>query len=374
MKDIIIISHEPLTINLKRLFYIDDYIREGFNVEYWDLSVIIYGKLDLEDKLDELYIRKFLSFESWQLELRKINIMSTIFIVEVVNVWKNRIIFKTLSDINAFIVRIDQYGNTALAMSKYDILEKLLNLKNIPKLITNKISSKRYNSYKRKYNIQNYNLYFGSSSLGNIVTNYINHPDYEQYLVKKDGIEVVKPFILFIDNYFPLHPDFEIFYGVKLDGADQYQKSLCLYFDYLESKYGIPIVIAAHPKANYCRETFDGRQIVKYRTVELVIQSSYVIMHASNSISFVLLANKPLLMITTNGYKAVSFLYLRLKQLARLVSCQILNIDEQEYNKVNFNTVDRISRDEYIYTYLTKEDIKGKHNIDIIIDVFKNNN
>lgn len=372
MKNIIIISHEPLTINLKRLFYIDDYIQEGFNVEYWDLSTIIYGQLSLVDTIDEPYIRHFDSFKSWKGQLLKTDMSATIFIVEVVNVWKNRLIFKTLSDVNAFMVRIDQYGNTALAMTKYDILGKLLNLKNIPQLIANKILSKRYNYYRRKNNIQNYNLYFGSSSLGNIVTNYINHPDYEQYSVKKDNLVETKPFILFIDNYFPLHPDFEIFYGVRLDGADKYQKSLCLYFDYLESKYGIPVVIAAHPKANYSADTFEGRDIVKYKTVELVIKASYVIMHASNSISFVLLANKPLLMITTNGYKAVPFLYLRLKQLARLVNCQILNIDEHAYDNINFKTVERTLRDEYIYTYLTKENIKNKHNINIIIDVFKN--
>ena len=48
------------------------------------------------------------------------------------------------------------------------------------------------------------------------------------------------------------------------------------YFDYLEEKYGMPVVIAAHPKSDYSGGEFGNRSIIKYKTDDLVFNARMV--------------------------------------------------------------------------------------------------
>lgn len=368
MRKIIIISHDPLTINLKRLFFIEEFFNLRLTLEYWDISKIIRKGIKLADELEESYIKKILSIDDFEYHLLKEDISRCIFVVEISKNWDNRFFYKLLSDFKCEIWGIDQYANTSLALTKKDYLFKLLNLKELYPKLKNKYYSHKLKQFNAEFKVKSYDKFFTSSSLDSRATDHINHPDYDLFNHSISLVDIPsRPFILFIDNYFPLHPDFEFFYKKKLMGAEEYQKSLCDFFDFLEKKYHMPVIIAAHPKSDYNINTFNKREIIKYDTVNLVIKSSFVILHASNSISYILLANKPLLMITTDGYNRVSFLTLRLRQLARELGVSIFNIDCDDYNKCSFKQINSQLREKYIYTYLTKPEIESKKTIDIIM-------
>lgn len=68
----------------------------------------------------------------------------------------------------------------------------------------------------------------------------------------------------------------------------------------------MPIIIAAHPKSNYVNGEFGNRRIIKYQTKNLIIYADRVILQLCNTISWVTLANKPLIFVTTDDYDSLA--------------------------------------------------------------------
>lgn len=374
MKNIVIITHEPLTRNLKRIFYIDEYRSAGFDVAVWDISAITNKGLRLSDQVEDKAIIKVESLSQLNTLLSNNDNKNTLYIPQVPYSWRNREVIKLLSDHQAYCIQIEYYANAYTKTTLKEKLLKLLQFERYAELAKIKFEQKAYKMFCTRHNINIPQKNFTSLALDKTATNYINHPDYESYLdiVEKGLNTTSKPYIVFIDNYFPLHPDLYFHHGLQLDGADKYQQSLKNLFDYLEEKYRIPVIIAAHPKAEYTPETFGNREIKKYMTADLVINSSYVIQHTSNSISYVILANKPLALITTNGYNHVKHLQKLLQKLARLTGINIFNTDNDQYEDFEFRQVEDSIRKEYIETYLHREELGNSRNADILIKAFKN--
>jgi hypothetical protein len=70
----------------------------------------------------------------------------------------------------------------------------------------------------------------------------------------------------------------------------------------LEKRTGKKIVIGAHPRSQYEQhpDYFGGRLVARGKTVELVKDAAFVILHWSTAVNFAVLFRKPLLFITTN--------------------------------------------------------------------------
>ena len=131
------------------------------------------------------------------------------------------------------------------------------------------------------------------------------------------------------------------------------------------------MVIAAHPKAEYTNE-FGDRQIIKYETLNLIRFAETVFIHASNAISYIVLANKPFVFISNDAYSSVNFLNNRLHRLAELFHAKVENVDTDK--NVCINRLNGEDRKKYIYTYLTDEKIEKYKNIDLLMSYFKNEN
>ena len=74
------------------------------------------------------------------------------------------------------------------------------------------------------------------------------------------------------------------------------------FFLNFESKFNIEVKIAAHPRSDYelHPKIFKNRKIYKGKTAELIRDSKYVFLHNSNSVSFAVLWEKPLIFITSD--------------------------------------------------------------------------
>lgn len=373
MKDIVIITHEPLTKNLKRIFYIDEYRKAGLDVRVWDISRITNKGMILSDQIIDQAITKLDSLGQLDKLLSENDNGNTIYLPQVPYSWHNRKVIKLLSDHKSFCIHIEYYANAYTKTSIAEKLKKYIQFKRYPELVRIKLEQKAYKIYCSKYKINIPQLNFTSSSLDRSATNYINHPDYESYMdvIENKNITSNK-YIVFIDNYFPFHPDLIFHHGLNLDGAEEYQQSLKQLFNHLEKEYKIPVVIAAHPKAEYSDEAFGYRKIVKYKTAELVINSSYVIQHTSNSISFAILANKPIALITTKGYSKVKHLMKDLQKLSRIMKLPIFNIDNTNSTKsFKFQSVEENVRLDYIEKYLHRHELGNSRNADTLIIFFK---
>ena len=113
-------------------------------------------------------------------------------------------------------------------------------------------------------------------------------------------------FAVFLDEYLPFHPDYDALKIAAPLSAEQYYPNLRRIFGRIEKAYSCKVVIAAHPRAVYSekqvQEWFGGRQVVFSETPALVSDSILALAHASTSISYVILKNKPLLLIDSHRW------------------------------------------------------------------------
>lgn len=132
---------------------------------------------------------------------------------------------------------------------------------------------------------------------------WLHYFDYDLYLkLKERQVSEPRPYhIVFIDEYYPFDPDFFVS-GAGPSGIDpeKYYKGLNRFFDFVERRMNMPVVIAANPRARYDQrpDYFRGRRVEQYKTIELVSQSKLVLSHASRAINFAIMFRKPFLVLT----------------------------------------------------------------------------
>jgi len=187
--------------------------------------------------------------------------------------------------------------------------------------------------------------------------------DYDTYLKIKD--EFTRADVnacVFLDEFLPFHTDYQ---EIGVDApvpANEYYPKLCRFFDYVEQKFNLKILIAVHPKSDYENKPdyFHGRVTVKGDTAHLVKDASFVLAHMSTSINFAILFNKPILFITLDrmqnlrSTKANTGLYID-KITSDLMTVPV-NIDHM--NDVNLEELLHINQyayDRYKNNYIKKD-------------------
>lgn len=373
MPKIVFISHEPLTKFLYKLFYLEEIQSAGFNIEYWDCSNIAWKGLLLPDTLNISIVKKINTITEFSEAVINSKPSTTIFSVELMRNTSNLPLFKILSDNNCYLIRFKLFENCALPICSTEIWESIKTGKIVTDVINrirNRIKTRsELRMYKQQY-IKDYDLVFSSTSECDIT---INHPDYDNYLQSKERQDSeyslnTRSNIVYLDNYFPYHPDI-IKNNPSLSSIDikQHYKEINHIFDNIEKKYHSKVIIAAHPKANYTENEFQGREIIKYRTQELISQASLVLLHSSNAIAYAIAYNVPFMFISTTQYKLAKTEYYRMRRLSSYFNSLI--ITTSNINKT-INCWEKPSEKKikkYLYTFLTKPEIKNKLNKDIII-------
>lgn len=369
MKKIIIIDHEPFTIRRKQIFYIDELREAGFDVEFWDCSLYLYKKsYVIENRISDFNLVQIATKEELNAALQKLNIDKTIVIAEVAENWKYREFFKLLNTYKISPLRMWMYSTAIIGDENF--IEKLT-----PKRIVASIRSRFMLQMLKLYYKRNK---FISKPYSCLITTgaepsalRINHTDWEQYKeVKQFNPIIGEPYILFLDDYFPLHPDIKYFLGKDIDYLnDDYHSDLNRFFAEIEEQYKMPIVIAAHPKAEYSAEAFNNRRIIKQKTAKLVKDAHSVILHGSAAIAYAIMFDKPVMITTTEHHRKVSKINNHIKRLARIFNLPLYNISKNDQGSA-FNHIEADKRVSYIYKYLTAPDIENKSNIDLLVKFF----
>ena len=110
-------------------------------------------------------------------------------------------------------------------------------------------------------------------------------------------------FILFIDDALVDSSDFKLLGIPKLiRNSEEYYAQLNAFFLRLEKSYGVPVMISGHPNSFNIPDyphRFAGRKVIFKNTAELVLNSIGIVTHASTAISFAVLSNAPIMLITT---------------------------------------------------------------------------
>ena len=198
----------------------------------------------------------------------------------------------------------------------------------------------------------------------------VNSFDYDEFLLAKHkNIRLVEGrYCVFIDENLPYNPDFKMF---KLKSVEpvQYFNRLNRFFDIIEKKYGLKVVIAAHPKSNYGASTFENRLIYKYKTNDLVKNCEFVIVTASTAVSFAVFYEKPVIFVYDNQIKQIfgnTYVYQLILNMADSLGCPLYNIDSIfSPGEIAVNKVDRDKYDRYEYNFLVSKISENKLSKDI---------
>ena len=370
-KKIIFISNNPITIKIKELFQLSVFEENGFDVEYWDLSQFIDPSLsNLPDKLAASNIFIIKSFAEMKEKVLQNSCNNTVFLSGLDDYYIYKKIFKFLTKQNFVITLLNPYGG--VLHFKHSLIDKIKRAfsSNIFKKINDALSNFYYNHlYKKIHNIDLTTYLFSSYPPYSFA---INHPDYEYFTkIKNENTSIqTKPYIVFLDTYIPLHPDMVRFDALKYVEPKDYQKSMRDFFDKLEQKFNAEVIIAAHPKAKYDNNEFGNRKIIKYKTAELVKNAELVVSHMSNSTAFVILFNKPLIIVTTNKIETIPKFAFRLNMYANFFNKTLYNINKDDIEQMNFSKISDEIRDKYKYSYLTSPEIENMSNKDILVKAY----
>jgi hypothetical protein len=201
--------------------------------------------------------------------------------------------------------------------------------------------------------------------------------DYDIFLNEKniDSKIVDNKYIVFLDNYLPYHPD-NIISNIKSPvTSDIYHNEINSFFNELEKKSGLEVIIAAHPKSQYSDDfnPFNGRKFYKNLTARLVKNSEAVVTTWSTSTNYAILWNKPLIFIITNELKNNNFYNKIIESFANYFNKNPLNVSEIFLLSLNeLMHVDLQLYEKYLHDYIKTEKSPDINSWQIKCDIIKN--
>ncbi|MDM1352174.1 hypothetical protein HX017_16340 [Myroides marinus] len=339
---IIILEHEPFSERKQKHYFNEDFIKEGFKFEYWDLrSILSYTRsIQYNYELESGVVKKFASKKEVINEIKRQNSLDVVFIVELgINI-ETVSYLKIFSKYNFKWVKMDYYLNPTssfvLKKSYKDIFLKT----NVVKLFK-KVCDKIFINILLKYYRISPEVFFVTGEEEKNVpfeTKIIslNYFDVIEWEIEKTKVPLLDySYIVFQDIMIVDHPDIKR-NGIRGDSLNRrkYFESLNIFFLRLESIYGIPVVIAAHPKSNYSDE-FGTRKVYIGQTANLSLNANLIVTHGSLSISYALLSYKPILLLDVSSLIVNTilkdFFKYNVINLSKNIDCCIVDITDNDF-------------------------------------------
>ena len=134
---------------------------------------------------------------------------------------------------------------------------------------------------------------------------YAHSMDYDIYLKLKNEPEIKeKPYAVFLEDNMTDDPDYSILNLLPPINENEYFPILINFFKKFEIQTGLKVKFAIHPKSfkNFSNLIKDF-EYYKDNTAQIVKNSSLVFLHASTSLSYAVLFNKPDVFLTSNKLK-----------------------------------------------------------------------
>lgn len=387
-KKLIYIRYMPLTAKVFADFHMEEASKSGVEVEYWDFTAIFFkNQFGMEDSSHLAKTRKFNSYVEIETVLKsEKSLQDTLFIS--IMTFEARIskLYKLLTKFDCQLAVFGRNMFPLASANKTSLLDKILKI-NFSKLI-NFIRNRMIRNDIKNGLIKNYDIVFlggkmGWLGIGNVrfdeiskaETVKINSDDYDNYLKLKDAENLMNyDYILFLDEYLPLHPDTSLF-NIKNVKPQDYYPELNDYFTEVEKQFNMPVVIAAHPKAIRYKEEdfFDNRQVYFGKTAELSKYAHFVIAHDTTSINYPIAFNKKLHLITSNNIEdGINSVHQNVLYFSKYLGCNY-----QYFNKKDkINLIDKVNLKNYKnykFDFQTWPETQNIETSEIFINFLKSN-
>lgn len=188
----------------------------------------------------------------------------------------------------------------------------------------------------------------------------VHNKDFDEYIMKKNDRKYMERYIVYIDedlinaedfrksNAEKIYPDSKLFY-----------KNINRLFEQLEKYYNCKVVIAAHPKSEYRGNEYGNREIIYYKTNELVRDAFLVLAHASCANNFVILYRKNYIFLVDKYIKKhFVWNYLFVPQIKELHACTYdFGKGGEPWNYVNYPNK---NYDKYYKKYINETENESK--------------
>jgi hypothetical protein len=360
---VIYVAVVRLTDKIAADWHIDYLIDKGVQVEYWDIVSLVREEHDEYGARNPAWLYVFRSFAQVEARLRLRENRGAFFVMLISYTGRLTRIFRLLSKYDCHMVR---FASGALPQDQAYKWRKIAAWLAAPLRCTQEVINRSKAVMLRKFRlVKPFAITFAAGEVPINADNYtsrvvpINFFDYDRYIDtrdRRDGALVQGRYAVFLDSNLPFHSDLTFCgHRDRIDPVDYY-RSLNRFFALLERTYGISIVIAAHPRADYDAARFEGRRIFRLSTAELVRDAEFVLSHASTAMSFAVLNCKPIIFIYTAGMAAAyerSFIR-AMRCFADYLDCPLYNIDElKDGQQVVVRRPNLECYERYKYNFLT---------------------
>ena len=243
----------------------------------------------------------------------------------------------------------------------YSALKRKLILFKKPK----KLISSSFNFINKKYNtlVGQYNadllVVGGTAGLhnNNIKDQLFAHcMDYDVYLNLKNKKEKqLNPYAVFLEDNMTHDADYSILDILPPVNESQYFPTLIKFLKKFEIDTGLKVKIAIHPKSSKdFSHLLKDFELLKGNTAEIVKNSSLVLLHASTSMSYAILFNKPVLFLTSYELSK-SWIGPPIKNLAQVIDGKLINMTSSindAFKLDSFLNIDKEKYKNYLDQYL----------------------
>lgn len=388
MKTVIFITHHPFIQKFEDDFYFSELIKAGYHFEYWDMSPVYFHNISLTDSSRPSYVLSIDSLKQLEDKIKAYNSPKTLFVSQLTYQWKGFKIFRLLTKYSCTTAYFARGALPAAQSNSTSSYLRHHNLWQIWKKIVVFMKYRILYLLRKTGYIRHYDYVFNSGVYGmrtigignNIDKQFskiiqINSFDYDKYFDSTENYHRLTEgrYCVFLDEYLPFHPDWDMLGFKKIDPV-HYYKIMNIFFDRIEEKYGVKVVIAAHPKGDYAdNNPYGGRELYKYSTNELTKFAEFTMAHMSSSINFAVMYSKKVLLLITDDYKKTysNTCYLMSQYFANELGSELINCDEPFPEHIAISDVDLAKYEKYKSNFLTSHESENKASRDILIDFLK---
>jgi len=351
-----------LSEKVTRDWYID-YLRvNGVVVEYWDLIKLLFGGFDEANSIRTNYLFTPRTYDELEKMLGLPENREAIYVILICYDGRFARLFRLLNKYDCKTYFIAWANFPIKSIPKWRQIMRGFSI-NPVRLGGKVINTVRGVAYKKLKLVKPFDVVFAAG--GATLSMYpdagktipINLIDYDHYVrVKSEARRIVEGrYAVFLDIYLPYQSDFNV-NGMQTVDPLGYFSSLNRFFKIFEQEYGVKIVIAAHPKADYGNKTFEGREICRGLSPELVKDADFVISHHSASLGYAVLNYKPLIFVYTDEmerlYKETIVSWMH--DYANYLGVNIYNIDQlNQGDQIPIGSINLARYESYKYNYLT---------------------
>lgn len=203
---------------------------------------------------------------------------------------------------------------------------------------------------------------------------YAHNLDYDIYLEIKKNITPEPHYgIVFIDQNYCYHPDFDFMREQSQISPEQYFPSICRALKSVANELNTSICVALHPRSTYKNlDNMGFEDITVYQgiTPHLIKNCEVIITHDSTILQLAVLFEKPIIFITTHEIENSSIINGSIKTMAKSVGKIPINIDLNlsKFEWRNEIVINKEKYADYKTKYIKTNGSPEKNSWDILID------